>query len=153
MSDWHMEQFGTPSLDTEQDAVRDARIVELEAALRALATAPPLGASLARELDRRILIAREALGAVEVERIPDGVRWPKGEVVFTRWPVGSDGEWHLIGPAVMLEPGTVVEVSRFSERDSAVVAVGRIVAERTVIHKIEGPVRYVVARVSRAVRD
>ena len=151
--DWHAEQFGTPSMATEQDAVRDARVAELEAALRKIAKAPALGSSLARTLDQYILIAREALGAVEVERIPDGVKFPpRGEVAFTRWPVPG-GDWHLIGPAVLLEPGTVIEVQRFMNKEPALTAVGRIVAERTVIHRKEGPVQYVVARVSRAVRD
>lgn len=144
-ADWHETRYGTPSLATEQDAVRDAYVAELEAALRAIASG--VSGVMAGE------IARDALGLAEVERIPDGLKWPpRGEVVFTRYPAG-DGEWHLFGPAVALEPGTVIEVKRFSERDSSIVAVGRIVAERTVIHRDAGPVRYVIARVSRAVKD
>jgi hypothetical protein len=149
---WHEQQFGTPSLATEQEGVRDAYVAHLEAALRKIASGvdPGFGTlSGAMCAD----IAREALALGDVERIPDGVKFPpRGEVAFMRWPVPG-GDWHLIGPAVLLEPGTVIEVRRFSERDSALTAVGRIVAERTVIHRKEGPVQYVVARVARAVRD
>ena len=83
------------------------------------------------------------------------MKWPSaGEVAFTRWPVGDkDAAWHLIGPDARLEPGTMVRVERFSERDAALVAVGRVVAEREVIHRDRGPVRYVVTRISKAVRD
>ncbi len=152
-ADWHEEQFGTPSLATEQDATRDAYVAHLEAALRRIATVPALGASIARTLDQCILIARDALASDVVERIPDGMKWPpRGEVVFTRYPVG-DGDWHLFGPAVLLEPRSVVEVTRFSERDATLVGVGQIVAERTVVHRDVGPVSYVIARVSKAVRD
>jgi len=153
MNSWHEETFGTPSMGTATDAVRDAYVAHLEAVLRKLAEPPKLGSSLAREFDRRILLARDALALGDLERIPDGVKFPpRGEVAFTRWP-GPDGAWHLIGPAVMLEPGTVIEVKRFTERGASLVAVGQIVAERTVIHRKEGPVQYVVARISRAVRD
>lgn len=137
---------------SEKDAIRDAYIAELEAALRKIASGVELGfGTLSGTMCADI--AREALGLGDVERIPDGMKWPpRGEVVFTRYPVG-DGEWHLFGPAVMLEPGTVVAVQRFKQRDASIVAVGRIVAERTVIHRDAGPVQYVIARVSRAVRD
>jgi hypothetical protein len=150
--DWHEQQFGTPSLATEQDGVRDAYVAHLEAALRKIASGVEPGfGTLSGTMCADI--ARDALAVGEVERIPDGVKFPsRGEVAFTRWPIPG-GDWHLIGPAVLLEPGTVIEVRRFSERDSALTAVGRIVAERTVIHRNEGPVRYVVARVSKAVRD
>lgn len=138
---------------SEQDAVRDAYVAELEAALRVIAAPPTLGASIARTLDQRILIAREVLGMAEVERIPDGVSFPpRGEVAFTRYPVPG-GAWHLIGPADRLERGSVIEVRKFGEREPTLVAVGQTVAERTVFHRDAGAVRYVVARISRAVRD
>ena len=152
-ADWHEERFGTPSLATDQDAIRDARVVELEAALRTIAAGGDAGGSFSGTQCAEI--AREALGAGEVERIPGGVRWQRDAVMFTRYPP-PDGDWHLIGPAVLLEPGMVIEVERFTgkrKQDMALVAVGRIVAERTVIHKDVGPVQYVVARLSRAVKD
>ncbi len=152
--DFHEREFGTPSLASEADAVRDARVAELEDALRQIATVPALGSSLARTLDRCILIAREALGAAEVEVIPAGIKFPRGEVAFTRYPASDDGTWHLIGPDVLLVEGTVIEVQRFTESEPSLVGVGRVVAERTVVHHDAGPVRYVVARIARgAVRD
>lgn len=151
--DWHEKQFGTPSLATEQEAVRDAYVAQLESALRRIATVPALGSSIARTLDQCILLARDALGSGDIERIPDSITIPAhGEIAFTRYPV-ADGGWHLIGPAVALEPGTVVEVQRFRDKEPTLTAVGQIVAERTVIHRDRGPVQYVVARVSKAVRD
>lgn len=152
---WHEQRFGTPSTVTEQDAVRDAYVAKLEDALRQIGTIPALGASIARTLDQCILIARNTLAEGDVKRIPDGIKWPHGKVVFTRYPAAK-GDWHLIGPAVLLEPGTVIEVERFSgtrKQDVTLVGVGQIVAERTVVHKDAGPVRYVIARISRAVRD
>lgn len=161
MSTWHEEQFGTPSTVTEQDAVRDAYVAELEAALRTIAAgvgpAQPIGSGVGPGFnwlpaEQLRAIAADALGLAEVQRIPDGVKWPHDSVAFIRYP-GSEGEWHLIGPAVLLEPGTVVEVKRFTERDKVLVAVGRVVAERTVIHRERGAVQYVVTRVSRATRE
>jgi hypothetical protein len=150
--DWHEQQFGTPSLATEQDAFRDAHVAELEAALRKIAEGADAGGTFSGTDCADI--AREALGLNEVERIPDGVKFPpRGEVAFTRYPVPDGGNWHLIGPSVLLEPGMVVEVQKFTESKPTLVGVGRIVAERTVVHRGIGPVCYVVARVSRAVRE
>lgn len=140
-------------VSTGMDAVRDAYVAQLEAALRTIAESGKLGSSIARELDRCILVAREALALGDIERIPDGVKFPPhGEVAFTRYPVSS-GDWHLIGPAVLLELGHVVEVQKFTESKPTLVAVGHVVAERTVIHRKEGPVRYVITRILKAVRD
>lgn len=160
---WHEETFGTSNTTTGLDAVRDAYVAHLEAALRRIASgvgpARPIGPGVGPGFNPLSVedcsqIAREALALGDIERIPDGVKFPpRGEVAFIRWPVGEDGTWHLVGPAVMLEPGTVIEVQKFTERDATLVAVGQIVAERTVIHRKEGPVQYVVARISRAVRD
>lgn len=148
---WHLETFGTHSLVTERDAVCDAYVVTLEAALRKIASGvePGFGTLSGTTCAE---IAREALGLGEVERIPDGVKWPHDSVAFTRYP-NADGDWHLIGPSAMLEPGTVIEVQRFSEREPALVAVGRVVAKRSVIHRKRGTVQYVVTRVSRATRE
>lgn len=149
---WHEETFGTHSLVTERDAVRDAYVAKLEDALRQIGKIPTLGASIARTLDQCILIARNTLAEGDIERIPDGMKWPRDKVVFTRYPAG-EGDWHLIGPSVMLEPGTVIEVKRFTDRDATLVGVGQIVAERAVVHKDTGPVQYVIARISRAVKN
>lgn len=136
---------------SEIDAVRDAYVASLEAALDAIRRdVLTLGAVWAVDT------ATAALGVGEVARIPDGIRFRSRQVAFTRWPVPG-GEWHLIGPAEMLVPGTVIEVARFngtrSPTDETVVAVGQVVAERTVIHRDPGPVRYVVTRISRAVKE
>lgn len=137
---------------SEQDAVRDAYVAHLENALRTIAAGVEpgivtIGGKSAAE------IATEALGIGDIERIPDGVSFPPpGKVAFTRYPA-SKGDWHLIGPANLLEPGGLIEVQRFTERDPTLVAVGQVVAERTVIHRKQGPTRYVVARISKAVRD
>lgn len=136
-------------MPTEGDAVRDAYVASLEAVLRDVADDPMVP-------DYFRTCALLALGAGEVSRIPDGVRLSPYEVKFTRWPTPG-GEWHLIGPAEKLVPGTVIEVLRFNgprrPSEPVLVAVGFVVAERTVIHRDEGPTRYVVARVSKAVKE
>ena len=134
---------------SEQDAVHDAYVADLERAL-GLIMRP---ATLPQDARR---IAAEALGEGAVVRIPDGITLVPRQVTFTRFPFPG-GHWCLIGPADMLVTGTVIEVERFNgtrkPRDTALVAVGHVVAERTVIHKDTGPARYVIARVSRAVKE
>jgi hypothetical protein len=139
------------SAPSEQDAMRDAYVARLEAALGKIAAGVEPGfGTLSGTMCAEI--AREALGEGDIVRIPEGVALKPHEVRFVRWPA-PDGEWHLVGPAEFLQVGSVVEIERFSQRDLALAGVGAVVAERVIAHRESGPTRYVVTRIARAVRE
>lgn len=138
---------------TEADAIRDAHLARLEAALRKIATDPLMTIEHARRLSGQVTTTGV------LASIPDGTSFRSREVAFTHWPAPRGRTWHLIGPADMLVPDTVIEVLRRGPGDrrgedrAALVAVGPVVAERTVIHRGLGPTRYVITRISRAVKE